>query len=146
MGELDLNAIDPGEIGRLMKLLSSTDVEECDIQNGEYSISIKRAAAPSGPIDRAAEDSAPADEEEAAAVLSTAVGVFHRSESSESGVVGPGARVKAGEVIGVIEVMGVPHPVLATLDGTIDAFLVEDGEAVEYGQPIASYRPVAESR
>ncbi len=141
MTHLDLGGLDPGEIGRLMKLLADTDVEECEIQQGDYSISLKRTVLPATALtdaDRAAEDPAIA---EPPFVPSPAVGVFYRSQPpSDQPSVDTGSNVVAGDILGIIEVMGVPHPVRATRAGVIDDFLVEDGEAVEYGQPIVSYQ------
>lgn len=55
--------------------------------------------------------------------------------------VAPGAVVRAGDAIGYIEVLGVREDVVASIDGSIDRFEVEPGQAVEYGQPIARLRP-----
>ena len=136
---LDLDGLDPDEIGRLMMLLAATDVEECEIQQGEYGISLKRSTLPvptPGTSNSKAERSAT---EESPFVPSPAVGVFYRSEGkADAPSVEAGTRVKAGEVLGVIEVMGVPHPVVSTRDGVIGDFVVEDGEPVEYGQPIVA--------
>jgi biotin carboxyl carrier protein len=52
-----------------------------------------------------------------------------------SGVV-PGSRVRAGDPIGAIDVLGVPTEVVAPADGIVGASLVEPGEAVEYGQEL----------
>lgn len=135
-----MGGLNPADIGKLMKLLASTDVEECEIQQGDFSISLKRSAptTESGTHQQAAE--VPAAEEQLF-VPSPAVGIFHKSEGrSDSPSIDAGTSVKTSEILGVIEVMGVPHPVLCTRDGVIDEFLVEDGEPVEYGQPIVSYQ------
>lgn len=138
----DLSAIDTVEIGRLMKLLAGTDIAECEIEQGQYSISIKRdpvASAPSGGSEvKIAQDGEQPDGEPLA-VLSPAVGIFYRTERR----LGPpdaeeGARVAVGDVLGCIEVMGVPHAVFSTLEGVVEGFLVDDGEAVEFGQPIVA--------
>jgi len=48
----------------------------------------------------------------------------------------PGSRVRAGDPIGSIDVLGVPIEVTAPADGIVGASLVESGEAVEYGQEL----------
>jgi len=68
---------------------------------------------------------------------SPAVGVFR--ERSE---IRPGTRVRAGDRLGTIDVLGVPVEVTAPVDGVFASALVEDGDAVEYGQPIAALEPV----
>ncbi len=62
---------------------------------------------------------------------SPAVGFFQ----PRSGTVA-GSRVRAGDPIGSIDVLGVPTEVLAPADGIVGASLVEPGEAVEYGQEL----------
>ena len=138
----DLSVLDTGAIARLMKLLARTDVEECEIEQGQYSIFVRRATiAPSGSGTFEVE-SLPEPESAAAdpsLVRSPAVGVFYRSEKrSGSHEVEAGARVKVGDVLGCIEVMGVPHSVYSTCEGVVGEFLVDDGEPVEYGQPVVA--------
>lgn len=62
---------------------------------------------------------------------SPAVGYYQ----PRSGVV-PGSRVRAGDPIGAIDVLGIPQEVVAPADGVVGASLVEPGEAVEYGQQL----------
>lgn len=70
-------------------------------------------------------------------VRSDSVGIFHRTEDSESApLVSEGQRVSATDVIGAIEAMGLQHNQQAGRDGRIVRFLVEDGTPVEYGQPL----------
>jgi acetyl-CoA carboxylase biotin carboxyl carrier protein len=62
---------------------------------------------------------------------SPAVGVFQPASGAEAG-----AKVRSGDRLGVVEVLGVPHEVLAPADGVIGETLVEAGHAVEYGQDL----------
>src|SRR3954451_13832361 len=65
-------------------------------------------------------------------VSSPAVGYFaHRSG------VDVGARVRSGDLVGYIDVLGVRQDVVSPIDGALRAFEVQSGQAVEYGQPIA---------
>lgn len=50
--------------------------------------------------------------------------------------VSSGARVRAGDRVGVVDVLGVGHEVVAPVDGRVGATLVEPGEPVEYGQEV----------
>lgn len=62
---------------------------------------------------------------------SPAVGVFQpRSELS------PGTRVRSGERLGAVDVLGIPQEVIAPSDGIVGASLAEPGQAVEYGQDL----------
>jgi biotin carboxyl carrier protein len=69
--------------------------------------------------------------------LSKWVGVFHRA--AEQGAEPPareGKHVREGDIVGVIIAMQLQSDVRAERDGVIGRFLVEDGGAVEYGQPL----------
>jgi biotin carboxyl carrier protein len=63
--------------------------------------------------------------------VSPAVGVFQPRKDLEIGM-----RVRAGDRIGAVDVLGVREDVVAPIDGVIGASLVEAGEAVEYGQEL----------
>jgi acetyl-CoA carboxylase biotin carboxyl carrier protein len=70
---------------------------------------------------------------------SPAVG-FYRPRSG----LAAGSRVRAGERLGVVDVLGVPQEVLAPAHGLLGAALVEAGEPVEYGQEIVVVEPAAD--
>src|SRR4051794_12035089 len=65
-------------------------------------------------------------------VSSPAVGYF----APRSGV-DVGAKVRSGDLVGYIDVLGVRQDVVSPIDGSLRAFEVQSGQAVEYGQPIA---------
>ncbi len=70
------------------------------------------------------------------------VGIFHRGpEDATDPVAEPGDTVEEGAAIGFVDVLGVFHDVPAPFDGAIEAFLVPDGQPVEFGQPIARLTP-----
>ena len=71
------------------------------------------------------------DAVDGAVATSPAVGVFQPAASLSAGT-----HVKSGDRLGVVEVLGVPHEVLAPADGIIGSALVEAGHAVEYGQEL----------
>ena len=75
----------------------------------------------------------PAPEPEVTPISATspAVGIYHpRRDLSE------GMRVRTGEKIGTVDVLGVNQDVLVPVDGIIGTSLAEAGEAVEYGQDL----------
>jgi biotin carboxyl carrier protein len=47
-----------------------------------------------------------------------------------------GARVRAGDRVGAVDILGVAQEVIAPVDGILGSSLVESGDAVEYGQEI----------
>jgi biotin carboxyl carrier protein len=80
-----------------------------------------------GRPERASERNEPARR----AITSPAVGTFHPRAGS-----GLGRTVRAGDVVGHVEVLGVPQEVLAPFDGTLGRVLVEPGQVVEYGEQL----------
>ena len=62
---------------------------------------------------------------------SPAVGFFQPGSRAASGT-----RVRAGDSLGTVNVIGVPQDVLAPVDGIVGSTLVESGTAVEYGQEL----------
>lgn len=66
-----------------------------------------------------------------AIATSPAVGIFTPGSRAASGT-----RVRAGDSLGAVNVLGVPQDVLAPVDGIVGSTLVEDGTAVEYGQEL----------
>lgn len=70
-------------------------------------------------------------------VLSPMPGIFYRRPSPDAPCyVEEGQAVKAGDVLGLIEVMKQYSELTSEADGVISAILVEDGDAVEAGQTI----------
>ena len=76
---------------------------------------------------------------------SPAVGIFEPGSRAVSGT-----RVRAGDSLGAVNVLGVPQEVLAPVDGIVGSTLIEAGTAVEYGQELIriemSAAPAPETR
>ena len=65
------------------------------------------------------------------------VGTFYRAPSPDAKpFVDVGSTVKAGETVCVLEAMKLMNEIEADASGTIKAILVENGQPVEYGQPL----------
>ncbi|MEV0060784.1 acetyl-CoA carboxylase biotin carboxyl carrier protein subunit [Nocardia sp. NPDC050718] len=86
---------------------------------------------------------APAARADAAAAANTftltaeTVGVFYRSpEPGAAPFVSAGDPVRAGQQVGIIEAMKLMIPVTATKEGVVVELLVDNGDAVEHGQPL----------
>ena len=85
----------------------------------------------------AAPAAAPTPVEEGHVVKAPMVGTFYRASS-------PGAKafaevgdtVKAGQAVCIIEAMKIMNEIEADIDGTITKILVDNGQPVEYGQPL----------
>jgi acetyl-CoA carboxylase biotin carboxyl carrier protein len=82
-----------------------------------------------------AETAKPAHKGEA--IKSPMVGTFYRSPSPSSpAFVSVGQTIKATDVIGIIEAMKMMNQIQAGKSGVVEAVLVEDGQPVEYDQPL----------
>ena len=70
-------------------------------------------------------------------VKSPMVGTFYRSASPDSGpFVEVGSTVKAGETLCIVEAMKLLNEIESDCAGTVKAILVENGQPVEYGEPL----------
>ena len=147
--------MDIRKIKTLIELLEGSDVTEIEICEGEESVRISRGhvqpvyAAPPLPMPEAAAHAAPAAPAAAAPaaaaepaghlVRSPMVGTFYRSPSpGANAFVEAGQSVKPGDVICIIEAMKMMNHIEADKAGTIGAILVEDGQPVEFDQPLVS--------
>jgi acetyl-CoA carboxylase biotin carboxyl carrier protein len=148
--------MDIRKVKKLIELLEQSNINELEINEGDESVRISRggtavtyaaapapapaAAAPAPAAAPATETAAPATEEPAGhAVKSPMVGTFYASPAPGSpAFVSVGQTVAAGDVICIIEAMKMMNQIEADKAGTIGAILVEDGEAVEFDQPIVT--------
>ncbi|GGC62924.1 acetyl-CoA carboxylase biotin carboxyl carrier protein [Marinobacter halophilus] len=149
--------MDIRKIKKLIELLEESDVEELEIHEGDDSVRISRrreqVAAPahymghySAPAPQApatAAEASPADAPAAPpainghAVKSPMVGTFYRSPSpSAAAFIEVGQKVNAGEVICIVEAMKMMNQIEADKAGTVTEILVENGQPVEFDQPL----------
>jgi len=151
--------MDIRKVKKLIELLEQSDVAEIEIHEGEESVRISRngpasqpifmpaaavpqvaAAPPSGPsASVGALGSSPdaIDEPEANLVRSPMVGTFYRAPSPGSkSFVEDGQAVKVGDTLCIIEAMRILNQIEAEKAGTIRRILVENGQPVEYNQPL----------
>lgn len=149
--------MDIRKIKKLIELLEESNINELEITEGEESVRISRGA-PIAPVQYAAAPppaavaapaptaaiSAPSAPNTPAAISghtvnSPMVGSFYRSPApGASAFVEVGSVVKKGDVICIIEAMKMMNQIEADKSGTIAAILVEDGEPVEFDQPLVS--------
>ena len=69
-----------------------------------------------------------------AVATSPAVGIFGPQADMS-----PGARVRAGDRVGIVDMLGVAQDVVAPADGIVSGILVDAGDAVEYGQELVTF-------
>ena len=132
------------EMKELIAAVSSANVDEFEYNNEEFSIRIAKKKAKIATVD-ASVAGVPVEqnEEQPEEILygdeikAPLVGTFYvaPSEGAEP-FVSVGDKVKKGQVIGIVEAMKLMNEVESEYDGTVAAILVENGEMVEYGQPL----------
>jgi acetyl-CoA carboxylase biotin carboxyl carrier protein len=150
---------DVRRVRRLVELMKEHDLSEIDIREGATRIRLRRGAMepvvtppasgypapppasgyPAGPIAAAPAAAEPAKVEEAhvALITSPIVGTFYTAPNPESPPF-----VKVGDHVGrettvcIVEAMKVFNQIQAEVSGKIQAVLVENGQPVEFGQPL----------
>jgi len=141
--------MDIRKVKKLIELLEESGIAEIEIHEGEESVRISRntvatpAAAPvaitaPAPVAAAAPIAAPTEESIEGHVLnSPMVGSFYRAPSpGGASFVDVGSKVSIGDTLCIIEAMKLLNPIEADKAGTIKAILVENGQPVEYNQPL----------
>lgn len=148
--------MDIRKVKKLIELLEESGIAEIEIQEGEESVRISRysqhapvaapqplAAVAPAPVAAAPEPAAaPAVDTENDAiqghvVKSPMVGAFYRAPSpGTSAFVEVGQSVKVGDTLCIIEAMKLLNQIEADKAGIIKAILVENGQPVEYDQPL----------
>ncbi len=147
--------MDIRKIKKLIELLEESDIGELEIKEGEESVRISRGTAapavayPMSPAPAPTVPTAPASTPETETknnaarsvnghvIKSPMVGTFYRAPSPGSPhFVEIGQHVKPGDVICIVEAMKMMNQIEADKAGTVEAILVEDGEPVEFDQPL----------
>ena len=153
--------MDLRKLKTLIDLVAESDISELEVTEGESKVRIVKSGAPAAegqivmmqpqgqpmaaaaPAAPAAISAVPAPAESAPAepvghvVKSPMVGTFYRSSAPGSPpFVEIGSVVKEGDTLCIIEAMKLLNEIDADASGTIRQILVENGQAVEFGQPL----------
>lgn len=147
------------EIKTIVKLMSENDLTEFKIESEEMTLCLRRGTAASAPVVvqapvaapvapvsapsvapaavSAAPQSAAAVNDPAKVIESPIVGTFYRSSSPGGDpLVKVGTKVDADTTVCIVEAMKVMNEIKAEKSGVIREVLVENGQSVEYGQPL----------
>jgi acetyl-CoA carboxylase biotin carboxyl carrier protein len=144
---------DPELVRELATLIADTDLTEIEIEKGDLRIRVARTvtAAVTVPVAAPQAAAAPAHSAPAMAAPATAetaknrpgtlpspmVGTAYRKPSPDAKpLVEVGSRVEAGDRLLLIEAMKTFNDIVAPRAGTVTAIFVEDGQPVEYGEPL----------
>lgn len=151
--------MDIRKVKKLIELLEESDVEELEIQEGDDSVRISRrraqpesmqyfappgypqANAPAQPQGLPSQDEGGSDSASSApkghCLCSPMVGTFYRAPSpTAKSFVEVGQQVSAGEVVCIVEAMKMMNQIEADKSGTISEILIENGQPVEFDQPM----------
>ena len=143
--------MDLRKLKSLIDLVSESNISELEIAEADGKVRIVKGASagtvpglvasPTSPLPAAAAPGPEATVQIAAptghVVKSPMVGTFYRSAGPGSGAfVELGALVKEGQPICIIEAMKIMNEIEADASGTIREILCENGQAVEFGQPL----------
>ncbi|WMN58420.1 acetyl-CoA carboxylase biotin carboxyl carrier protein [Pseudoalteromonas xiamenensis] len=147
--------MDIRKIKKLIELVEESGIAELEITEGEESVRINRysnapvmqapmqyAAAPApmaAPVAAPVAEAAPAAAAQPSGhqVKSPMVGTFYTSPSPEaSAYVQVGSSVKEGDTLCIIEAMKMMNQITSDKSGVVKAILVDNGEPVEFDQPL----------
>jgi acetyl-CoA carboxylase biotin carboxyl carrier protein len=140
-------AIDHDLIRELAKLLDETGLTEIEVERGGFRVRVARgatgapaavaSAAPPAPM-AAPVKSAPADPaKHPGVVTSPMVGTAYVGpEPGAMPFVDIGSKVLAGDTVLIIEAMKTMNQIPAPRSGTVTQILIEDGQPVEFGEPL----------
>jgi acetyl-CoA carboxylase biotin carboxyl carrier protein len=141
--------MDLRKLKKLIDLVQESGIAELEITEGEEKVKIVKGGAVSvsaAPLAAllpapAAAAVAPVAEvepgQEGHVVKAPMVGTFYRSSSPDAKpFVEVGQAVKEGDTICIIEAMKLMNEIEADASGVVKAILVENGQPVEYGQPL----------
>ncbi len=141
--------MDIRKVKKLIEMLEESSLAEIEIREGEESIRISRASSVGAPVVGAAPPTAPppapagptaaieAAQPAGHTVASPMVGTFYRAPSpGAKPFVEVGNEVKAGDTLCIIEAMKMMNEIEADKAGIIGAILKENGQPVEYGEPL----------
>jgi len=164
------SGVDLRELEHVLEFMGKHGLEEFEYERDSFRIRLKKASHNSGPVLRsaivpeiviaspsaapaavsaapaAARESSPAEAgraEDLHMIKSPIVGTFYASPSPEADpFVRPGDRVKSGQVLCIIEAMKLMNEIESDVDGEVMRIFVENGQPVEYGEPLFGIHPL----
>jgi oxaloacetate decarboxylase alpha subunit len=136
----------------ILAMVEESDVDEVVIEQGDLKMTVRKtggvaaapAAAPAAPPEAAAAPAAADDQTNGYhMVRSKWVATFYRSPSPQAAsFVEVGDTVAAGQTLCILEMMKMMNELTADVAGIVRQILVENGETVQYGQPLFALEPV----
>ncbi len=151
--ELNLTGLMQDGLRELIELVGSSGVTELHIERGETKLHIKSAPrgvqAPAQPehhehleplvaaLPQPVSTTMPAAAPSGTPITSPIVGTYYSAPNPQSDpFVRVGERVEVGQTVGIVEAMKMMNEIESEIAGRVVEILVENGQAVEYGQPL----------
>jgi acetyl-CoA carboxylase biotin carboxyl carrier protein len=147
--------IDIRKLKELVRLMVANDLTELDLRDEQQQVSVKRGGPQAAPVVHQApvaaapaaapppaEVAAPAEDDGLIAIESPMVGTYYSKPSPEKpSFLNVGDSVSEDSTVCLIEAMKIFNEIKAGQSGTVTKLLVENGEAVEFGQPLMLIKP-----
>jgi acetyl-CoA carboxylase biotin carboxyl carrier protein len=142
--------LDIRKVKKLIELLEESNVAEIEIKEGEESVRVTKSAGSSLSPSLIEQTTTPKPQQElnvvqpqtksdsdGAAIKAPMVGTFYSAPSPDAlPFVQVGKNVKVGDTLCIIEAMKIMNPIEAETSGVISAILVDNGQPVEFDQPL----------
>jgi acetyl-CoA carboxylase biotin carboxyl carrier protein len=151
--------MDIRKVKKLIELLEESGISEIEIHEGEESVRISRhgagqpvqafyhvpeqqQSAPAAGVDTTPARESLSHAEEGHVIKSPMVGTYYSSGTpGNPPFVTVGQKVSEGDVLCIIEAMKIMNQIECDTNGTVTRILAENGDPVEYGQPLFVIKP-----
>jgi len=139
------------DLKELIEFLKETDITELQLEKEGIKVRIKREKLLSSiemPVHKSVgfQEKIVVEDEETQrliTVTSPIVGTFYRSPSPETAPFAEvGSNVNKGQVLCIVEAMKLMNEIESEVDGVVVKILVENGQPVEYGEPLFLIEPI----
>ena len=148
--------MDLSELKGIINLMQKSDLSELEIELQDLKLRLARPTARQAAFEPVLQQPAPpisqnVNEKPEAKISphetgietfnSPMVGTFYRKPSPDDpAFVEVGKKIKAGDILCIVEAMKVMNEIQSEVSGTITEILVENGDAIEFGQPLFKYK------
>jgi len=147
--------MDLDKIREMIALMEEHDLTEIEISNGEEKIRLKKGdgpiiqhmanpghVVPQQVVEMPAQTAESGGDDGCIEITSPMVGTFYRASAPDSEPYSEvGDTVEADDVVCIIEAMKVMNEIKAEIAGEVVEILVENGDVIEYGQPLFKIKP-----
>jgi acetyl-CoA carboxylase biotin carboxyl carrier protein len=157
LGEQTIVPLDANQLREILLTLNQTDISELTLKEGDFELAIRRGPQHVSPVSLPVASaplliaqeaplmpstSAPSQESKYVDVTSPIVGTFYASPApDEPSFVQIGDRIQKTQTVCIIEAMKIMNEIEAEVAGELMEILVQNGQPVEFGQPLMRVKP-----